>query len=74
MHTHRIDVLATRTRRLALSFALAASVAAGTLAGPLAATVHAESTRCRILHNFMDNTSPDSWMWRAASVEYGNYC
>jgi hypothetical protein len=74
MPTHTLDVFARRSRRLALSFAFAASLAAGTLAGPLTATVHAESPRCRVLHGFMDNTSSDSWMWRAASVEYGNYC
>jgi hypothetical protein len=72
--TPRLDVFAQRSRRLALSVVCAASIAAGTLAGPLTATVHAESPRCRVLHNFMDNTSSASWMWRAASVEYGNYC
>jgi hypothetical protein len=59
-----------RTKRFAISFLLAGTV----LIGPLSATAHAESVRCRVLRNYLENKSPDSWMWRAASVEYGNYC
>jgi hypothetical protein len=60
-----------RIKRVAVSLLFAGTV----LVGPLSGTAHAaESVRCRVLRNYLENKSPDSWMWRAASVEYGNYC
>jgi hypothetical protein len=29
--------------------------------------------RCTVLKTYLDN-APTSWMWRAASVEFSNYC
>jgi hypothetical protein len=63
-----------KTRRLAISAALAATLSLPSLIGPLANTAHAQSRRCEVLQHYMDNHSPDGWIWRAASVEYGNYC
>lgn len=66
-----------RGTRLAVSLALASSIAATSLAGPLATSAHAMSRRCEVLYHYMANKSPDGadgWMWRAASVEYMNYC
>jgi hypothetical protein len=60
----------SRVKRLALSVALASTV----LAGPLGGTAHAMTRRCEVLMNYMDNTDSDTWMWRAASVEYMNNC
>jgi hypothetical protein len=36
--------------------------------------VASATPRCQVLKTFMDNTTSSSWMWRAASVEYMNYC
>jgi hypothetical protein len=70
VHTRSIAHWLTRGKRLALSAALASAF----LVGPLSGSAHAMSRRCEVLKNYMDNTYYDTWMWRAASVEYMNYC
>jgi hypothetical protein len=62
---------------LAISAALAASLSLPGLVGPFAQAAHAQTRRCEVLQHYMDSHSPDGangWIWRAASVEYGNYC
>jgi hypothetical protein len=36
-------------------------------------TAASATPRCTVLRTYLDN-APVTWMWRAASVEYANYC
>ena len=77
MPVHPLTNALVRGKRLALGLALATTVSVGAWSAPFTTTAYAESVRCRVLRHYLEAKSPDGpdgWMWRAASIEYMNYC